>query len=179
MASTTNRDADRSIEPVASARTAANVLSAGGLIINPKTGLSTDYLNHFSEAIMILEMLPALPEAIDDFRAWRPRSYIEHFAASNFRNREAAIACYHAANPEIRQAFDQLADTMNAILTTTRDLLATGNMAVAVKPLAESALAWLRPLVARAGMVINGKLPDRKKTEASAAQTAVDALFQR
>ena len=29
--------------------------------INPATGLATDYLNHFNEAIMLLDMLSKLP----------------------------------------------------------------------------------------------------------------------
>ena len=43
--------------------------------INPKTGLASDYLNHFNEAIMLLEMLASCPECVDDFRAWKPMSY--------------------------------------------------------------------------------------------------------
>ena len=179
MTPKTKRAADRSIEPVAPAHPTANALAAGGLKINSETGLCTDYLNHFSEAIMLLEMFSAVPESMDEFLAWQPRSYIEHFAASNFRNRETAIACYHAADPGNRQTLDQLADTMNTLLTATRDLIATRKTATDARPLAESALAWLKPLAARAGMVINGRLPDRSKTEASAAQTAVDALLQR
>ena len=35
--------------------------------INPATGLATDYLNHFNEAIMLLEMLSSCPECRDDF----------------------------------------------------------------------------------------------------------------
>ena len=31
--------------------------------INPRTGLATDYLNHFNEAVMLLEMIPAYPES--------------------------------------------------------------------------------------------------------------------
>jgi len=68
---------------------------------------------------------------------------------------------------------------MNTLLTETRDLLATRKTAADTRPLAESALAWLKPLVARADMVIHGRSSDRSKIEASAAQTAVDALFER
>ena len=50
--------------------------------INPKTGLATDYLNHFNEAIMLLEMIPSMPECTGDFLAWEPLSYAEHFIAS-------------------------------------------------------------------------------------------------
>jgi len=35
--------------------------------INPPTGLATDYLNHFSEAVMLLEMVPVMPECAEDF----------------------------------------------------------------------------------------------------------------
>ena len=35
--------------------------------INPHTGLATDYLNHFNEAVMLLEMVPDMPECAEDF----------------------------------------------------------------------------------------------------------------
>src|SRR5713226_3249565 len=38
--------------------------------INPRTGLATDYLNHFNEAIMLLEMVPDMPECAEDFLTW-------------------------------------------------------------------------------------------------------------
>jgi len=41
------------MSPEAEAR-AAELLAAN---INPRTGLATDYLNHFNEAIMLLEMI--------------------------------------------------------------------------------------------------------------------------
>ncbi len=43
--------------------------------INPRTGLATDYLNHFNEAIMLLEMVPDIPECAEDFLGWQPLSY--------------------------------------------------------------------------------------------------------
>ena len=61
--------------------TAAELVAAN---INPRTGLATDYLNHFNEAIMLLDMIPDVPECADDFLEWQPLSYREHFAASNF-----------------------------------------------------------------------------------------------
>ena len=53
--------------------------------INPATGLSTDYLNHFTEALMVLEMVRDMPECIDDLRAWQPKTYTEHFAGSRLQ----------------------------------------------------------------------------------------------
>ena len=47
--------------------------------INPATGLATDYLNRFSEAVMLLDLLSNCPEFREDFLAWEPLSYREHF----------------------------------------------------------------------------------------------------
>src|ERR1700741_2083717 len=87
--------------------------------INPVTGLATDYLNHFNEAIMMLELAAQMPECIDDFCAWRPLSYCGTFAASSFKERDLAIAAYENADPALRRRLDELADGMNAILLAT------------------------------------------------------------
>src|ERR1700759_705528 len=70
--------------------------------INPKTGLATDYLNHFNEAIMLLEMIPDMPDCFEDFLGWQPLSYREHFTASNFKARDLAIESYESADAGIR-----------------------------------------------------------------------------
>src|SRR6266513_2701218 len=85
--------------------------------INPRTGLATDYLNHFNEAVMLLEMIPDIPECADDFLAWRPLSYSEHFTASNFKARDLAISAYDSADAGIRAEFDGITSTMTSILT--------------------------------------------------------------
>ena len=72
--------------------------------INPRTGLATDYLNHFNEAVMLLELLGDMPECMDDFFAWQPKRYDEHFAASKSRHRDVTLAAYADANPELRRA---------------------------------------------------------------------------
>src|SRR5690242_14138527 len=84
--------------------------------INPRTGLATDYLNHFNEAVMLLEMIPDMPECAEDFFTWSPLSYAEHFTASNFKARDLAIASYESADPDIRAEFDQMTETMTSIL---------------------------------------------------------------
>ena len=66
--------------------------------INPRTGLATDYLNHFNEAVMLLEMVPDMPECAEDFLGWQPLSYGEHFHASNFKARDLAIESYESAD---------------------------------------------------------------------------------
>jgi len=124
--------------------------------INPKTGLATDYLNHFNEAIMLLEMIPAMPECAEDFLNWRPLSYAEHFIASNFKGRDLAISAYNDAPAHIRAPFDEACDTMTTILTAVRDAVESSRQDVTKMKLAEKAVGWLKPLVADAGGMING-----------------------
>src|SRR6186997_3167480 len=76
--------------------------------INPNTGLASDYLNHFNEAIMLLDLLPTTPECIVELIGWEPLSYEEHFAASHFKEKDLAIAAYQAAEPAARAQLDEL-----------------------------------------------------------------------
>src|SRR5260370_29021070 len=76
--------------------------------INPRTGLATDYLNHFNEAVMLLEMIPDMPECAEDFLGWNPLSYREHFTGSNFRARHLAIEAYDSAAAKTRGEFDNI-----------------------------------------------------------------------
>src|SRR6478752_2028615 len=85
--------------------------------INPRTGLATDYLNHFNEAIMLLEMVPDMPECAEDFLTWTPLSYAEHFWASNFKARDLAIEAYEKAESSVRAQFDNITTAMTSILT--------------------------------------------------------------
>ena len=146
--------------------------------INPTTGLATDYLNHFNEAIMLLEMLSGCPECLDDFLGWRPMSYREHFAASRFKGRAMAIAAYDAADPDLRQCLDTLAGTMTAVLEATRAAMSADMPQEAAAVLADRATAWLKPLVARAGALINGE-SDAGFGPPVVPQAVVDGLMKR
>jgi len=126
--------------------------------INPRTGLATDYLNHFNEAIMLLEMIPDMPACAEDFLTWCPLSYCEHFMASNFRARDLAISAYEAADPDIRAEFEQITDTMTEILTAVGAAMREASQDRTRGKLAEQAIGWLKPLVSAAGGVINGGL---------------------
>ncbi len=147
--------------------------------INPLTGLATDYLNHFNEAIMLLEMLAETPGCRSDFFAWQPRNYSEHFAASSFKHREIAIAAYDAADPALRQRLDSLADTMNEILMATREVMRQPLSDANAGTIANLALRWVKPLVARAGALINGIEAERPPPPENTPQDTVDALLAR
>ena len=154
MAQPSARD-DRTQKPTGpdAAARAAELKAAN---INPLTGLATDYLNHFNEAIMLLEMIPDIPECSEDFLQWTPLSYAEHFTASNFKARDLAISAYESADPDIRAEFDQMADTMTSILREVSAAMREATQDTTKARLAEQAIGWLKPLVAAAGGVING-----------------------
>jgi hypothetical protein len=133
---------------------AAQLLAAN---INPRTGLATDYLNHFNEAIMLLEMIPDMPECAEQFLQWRPRSYREHFAASNFRARELAIAAYDTASSDIRTEFDNITGAMSSILSAVGEAMRDVQHDKARVMLAQQAAGWVKPLAMLAGGIINGR----------------------
>jgi hypothetical protein len=145
--------APRAQADAAARRAAAN--------INPRTGLATDYLNHFNEAVMLLEMLAAWPDAAEHFLAWRPLTYREHFAASCFQGRDLAIAAYDSAEPALRERLGTLVGTMTAVLLATQEALRDNAMAPsATGVIATLAAATVKPLIARAGALINGEIDD-------------------
>src|SRR5438477_12865707 len=122
--------------------------------INPRTGLATDYLNHFNEAVMLLEMVPDMPECAEDFLTWIPLSYAEHFWASNFKARDLAIEAYELSDAKVE--FDNIAATMTSILTAVGTAMREAKQDKTRATLAEQATAWVKPLVAMAGGIING-----------------------
>ena len=145
--------------------------------INAATGLATDYLNHFNEAIMLLEMLSSCPECRDDFLGWRPMSYREHFATSRFKGRAIAIAACDAADPNLRGCLDTSAGTMTAVLEATRAAMKSNIPPESAVALAERAATLLRPLVARAGAMINGE-DTADAVEPVTPQAVVDRLMK-
>jgi hypothetical protein len=124
--------------------------------INPRTGLATDYLNHFNEAVMLLEMIPDMPECAEDFLAWQPLSYAEHFTASNFKARDLAIEAYNTADTRIRSKFDSITSAITSILVAVSDAMRKVQQEKTRARLAEQATGWVKPLVMQAGGVING-----------------------
>ncbi len=124
--------------------------------INPRTGLATDYLNHFNEAIMLLELIPDMPDCATEFLEWRPLSYAQHFIASNFKARDLAIEAYEAADPDLRAEFDHMTNIMTNILTAVSEAMREVNQDSTRARLAKQAISWLKELVAATGGIING-----------------------
>jgi predicted transcriptional regulator len=146
--------------------------------INPRTGLATDYLNHFNEAIMLLEMLASCPDCIADFLEWQPMSYRDHFVASRFKDRFMAIAAYEAAKPAVRDCLDMLAGTMIAVLEAARTAMRSSLPPQTAQHLAQQTVAALKPMLARAAAVINGE-GEAETGVFATPQAVVDRLMKR
>jgi hypothetical protein len=80
------------------------------------TGLSTDYLNVFNEAVMLFGMLADMPDMIEDLRDWQPLNYEEHFRRSGFQAKALAIAAYQASSPEVRGPFDAMSQEIGIMV---------------------------------------------------------------
>jgi hypothetical protein len=84
--------------------------------INEETLLATDYLNHFNEIVMLIDMVPDMPECLEDAQEWQPKSYPDHFRDSAFTEKELAIEAYEKSPLEYRDIFDETVAQMNQIV---------------------------------------------------------------
>jgi hypothetical protein len=89
---------------------------AQGTNIDPLTLLATDYLNHFNEIVMLLELISDMPECLEDAQAWQARSYQNHFLESQFRDKELAVAAYDHVPRRYREPFDDIVTQMNRMV---------------------------------------------------------------
>jgi hypothetical protein len=143
--------------------------------INPLTGLSTDYLNHFTEAVMVLEMAITMPECLDDLRSWRPKTYRDHFATCRFADRDDVMAAYEAAEPAVRDALNGISETLNAVLLEARDALLGSSAPTNLEAIAQRAVNRAKLLISHAAAIINGT----NAIDDGGTQAFVDAVFAR
>lgn len=147
--------------------------------INPKTGLATDYLNHFNEVVMLLEMMPAMPDVASDVLEWGPADYETHFANSTFSDKQLAVLAYHAAPPALRKTLEDLVAQINtAVLTAQERIRSATDPAEIAAPLADMATNEIKPLISMASGVIHGHIGGKAIIhEGEGAQAEIDALF--
>ncbi len=144
-----------------------------GTNINPETFLATDYLNHFNEGIMLIELVPDMPEMLEDAQNWAPKSYPDHFRDSTFSDKELAIEAYENAPAAIRESFDAVIGRIDqAMLETLADL----GMAVQaddqamLQEITTTACRNIRSLLDQASALIHGsRVQPDAETEAEIA----------
>jgi hypothetical protein len=144
-----------------------------GTPIHPKSLLATDYLNHFNEPAMLLDILADCPESIEDLAAWKPLSYADHFRASGLSYSELAIEAYRLAPAQFRIGFELVVAEMNALvagaIAQAKEALETSDPATFARISADA--QRLLALVAEAGGIVQGE-PSRRVD-----QNAIDALM--
>lgn len=151
--------------------------------INTETLLSTDYLNHYNEIVMLLDLVPELPEMMDDVSAWVPKTYQQHFQDSVFSHRDLAIAAYEHAPVKYRGPMDQVTAAMDAAIADGLPRLraaAEAGDALTLAGLAGALAEELRTNIARTSAIINGY--DEAEVIATPEDTTfdqddIDALF--
>lgn len=148
-----------------------------GSNIDDKTLLATDYLNHFNEVTMLLEMVADMPDLLDDVKAWQPKSYAQHFRDSGLSIADMAIEAYDLAPGRYRIAFDETVEQMNAlveeIVIRIESALAGGNTD-AVREAAVGGSRDLQSLIDIASGIIHGKVAAARPGARSQITSAVD-----
>ena len=149
--------------------------------VNPATGLATDYLNHFNEVVMLIEMVESMPECAEDIAEWQPYDYRAHFEITNYVGKEVAIASYDGADPALRAEFDTiikaLSDAVDGLRSAILEASQDENRGFPeVLPILDRDI---RPLISMAGAMINGHIPVGVEDDNDAfdTQNAIDSLF--
>ena len=86
--------------------------------------LATDYLSHFNEVIMLIEMLPDMPDMLEDVLAWERKSYQQHFADSEFKDKNLAVEAYDFAPERVLSQFEALVACLMVICGKLRTAFA-------------------------------------------------------
>ncbi|WP_321391600.1 hypothetical protein [Emcibacter sp.] len=141
--------------------------------INPQTLLATDYLNHFNEVHMLLDMLSDMPDCLEDVQDWHPKSYQDHFRDSAFTAKDLAVEAYNYSPPEYRQPFEETVNEMDKlVLNTISNVTAaiTTSDTAKLNKLVDGYRPQMEKLIEDCGAIING-------ARGSAHQQDIDSYF--
>jgi hypothetical protein len=130
-----------------------------GTNINPQTLLASDFLNHLNEPLMLLELVPDMPEMLEELDQWRPKTYVEHFRDSGFTDKDLAIEAYEWSPQEFRVAFEETVDLANRCVKDAMTALRgpTANAQIdEIRKIVEQTMSALTKLVDRANAIIHG-----------------------
>jgi hypothetical protein len=144
-----------------------------GTNVNEQTLLATDYLNHFNEVIMLLEMIPDMPDMLEDAQEWQPKSYKEHFEESSIADKDLAIEAFDVVPNIYKDPFEQTIAQLNSLVVSTTERiekdLNDGNIDLA-RENAKTMSRQLQRLVDVAGGIIHG-------SESGMEQSEIDILL--
>lgn len=164
-----------------------------GKNINPQTLLATDYLNHFNEIHMLLDMIADMPDCLEDILEWKAISYQKHFEHSVFQDKDLAIEAYKHSPEKYKVPFEQCVDEMDRLLLSTIADAALATKAEdyeTVRHLVSAYSPKMETLIERCSAIINSKetttqqdviddyfQSDKKEYSDAIDQNAIDGLF--
>ena len=157
--------------------------------VNTDTLLATDYLNHFNEVIMQVEMLADMPDWIDELLEWAPKTYEQHFEDSSLPEKALIIECYHNAPQLFREALQIEVDTLVDLVSDTLQQVAihaSRSENDAIRPVvqefsaqAEVSMTNMRKVIAGGAKAVGHTADTVVEPEEAEVmdQSAIDALF--
>ncbi len=152
-----------------------------GTNINEETLLATDYLNHFNEVIMLLELVPDMPECLEDVKEWKPKSYAEHFEDSTFSDKELAVLAYENAPSACREPFDETTQEINGKVESgisEIEKVQEGGVADQLRETVTTVTREIQLLMDRSSAIINGDFGKQEEDNSiTLDQDDIDALF--
>lgn len=142
--------------------------------------LSTDFLNRYSEALMLIEMAGMDESLVADLQAWQSVGYREHFRNSPLRCAASALAAYDRIEPARAVAFEDVCRSMTRLVRTVTALLVETPQPKELPVIVEVASDALRRQIARATQFINANgAIDIAVFEDAVLQAQIDALIAR
>jgi len=147
------------------------------ILENPHIGsqsyLSSDYLNLFTEIVILLEEVTDYPEYMDDIRDWKARSYCDHFRASSLPFSDLAIWAYEHAPSDNLERFNDLVDIAIELIVECQEKV---EIAIKARSL-DAQRSWLvsqtkqiRDVLDQAGLLID-------RNEHHVSQADIDKLL--
>jgi hypothetical protein len=144
-----------------------------GTTIDTSTLLSTDYFNLFNEVIMLLGMLPDMPDMLDEVTGWQFKTYAQHFAESGLAFAPLAIEAYPHAPAASLASFEQTIEKMRSMIEEAKLALRAELAAGDMDMFAGKAIGYsmeLQRLVDTGSAIVHGQ-------DGVLDQSAIDDLF--
>ena len=141
-------------------------------------GLSNDFLNHYSEVLMLIEMAGDDPSIGEELARWRPVGYRDYFASSELRRAADALAAYDALPEARRHAFAKLIAAMDTLSTMAVFALEPPSQPDSARVIIEATAPALRGLIAKAAAFLNsGGRELAGDSDAEEAQAVIDGII--
>lgn len=145
-----------------------------GANISQNTLLATDYLNHFNEIVMLLELVADMPDMLEECKEWHPKSYQDHFRDSTFRDKDLAVDAYDHVPARFRRPFEDTVEQMNSLVFQALERLEDAinlNDPELTKIRGQAASRGIQRLIDVASSIIHG-------SDRAMDQSQIDEIFR-